>query len=87
VRCLAHPAAVERCRGRVQRRHGVVAERAVRFCSFEVAMYREKYPEKIPFRLTRMLIRAMEAHHFLSLSLALSLSLSLSLSLCWMFDV
>ncbi|KAI1717889.1 FAT domain-containing protein [Ditylenchus destructor] len=27
---------------------------------FEVAMKREKYPEKIPFRLTRMLIRAME---------------------------
>ncbi|CAJ0573056.1 unnamed protein product, partial [Mesorhabditis spiculigera] len=27
---------------------------------FEVAMSREKYPEKIPFRLTRMLIKAME---------------------------
>jgi len=27
---------------------------------FEVAMHREKYPEKIPFRLTRMLINAME---------------------------
>lgn len=27
---------------------------------FEVAMTREKYPEKIPFRLTRMLIHAME---------------------------
>lgn len=27
---------------------------------FEVAMNREKYPEKIPFRLTRMLINAME---------------------------
>ncbi|KAF8064841.1 phosphatidylinositol 3-kinase [Lyophyllum atratum] len=27
---------------------------------FEVAMYREKYPEKVPFRLTRMLIQAME---------------------------
>ena len=27
---------------------------------FEVAMHREKYPEKIPFRLTRMLIKAME---------------------------
>ena len=27
---------------------------------FEVAMVREKYPEKIPFRLTRMLINAME---------------------------
>jgi len=28
---------------------------------FEVAMTREKFPEKIPFRLTRMLINAMEA--------------------------
>ncbi|KAI8371602.1 armadillo-type protein [Radiomyces spectabilis] len=27
---------------------------------FEVAMHREKYPEKIPFRLTRMLVKAME---------------------------
>ena len=27
---------------------------------FEVAMTREKFPEKIPFRLTRMLTRAME---------------------------
>jgi len=27
---------------------------------FEVAMQREKYPEKIPFRLTRMMINAME---------------------------
>lgn len=26
---------------------------------FEVAMQREKYPERIPFRLTRMLISAM----------------------------
>lgn len=27
---------------------------------FEVAMHRDKYPEKVPFRLTRMLIKAME---------------------------
>jgi FKBP12-rapamycin complex-associated protein len=27
---------------------------------FEVAMIREKYPEKVPFRLTRMLTNAME---------------------------
>ncbi|KAJ9436636.1 Target of rapamycin, partial [Diplonema papillatum] len=27
---------------------------------FEVAVQREKFPEKIPFRLTRMLVRAME---------------------------
>ncbi len=30
---------------------------------FEVAMHREKYPEKIPFRLTRMLINAMEVNN------------------------
>lgn len=28
---------------------------------FEVAMTREKFPEMIPFRLTRMLVKAMEA--------------------------
>lgn len=28
---------------------------------FEVAMHRDKFPEKVPFRLTRMLIKAMEA--------------------------
>lgn len=27
---------------------------------FEVAMKRERYPETVPFRLTRMLINAME---------------------------
>jgi FKBP12-rapamycin complex-associated protein len=27
---------------------------------FEVAMHREKYPERVPFRLTRMLTYAME---------------------------
>jgi len=27
---------------------------------FEVAMHRDKFPEKVPFRLTRMLINAME---------------------------
>ena len=27
---------------------------------FEVAMHRDKFPEKVPFRLTRMLVRAME---------------------------
>ena len=27
---------------------------------FEVAMHRDKYPEKVPFRLTRMLVHAME---------------------------
>lgn len=27
---------------------------------FEVAMHRDKYPEKVPFRLTRMLINAMD---------------------------
>jgi len=27
---------------------------------FEVAMHRDKYPEKVPFRLTRMLVKAMD---------------------------
>ena len=27
---------------------------------FEVAMYRDKYPERVPFRLTRMLVNTME---------------------------
>lgn len=27
---------------------------------FEIAMHREKFPERIPFRLTRMLVSAME---------------------------
>jgi len=27
---------------------------------FEVAIYREKFPERVPFRLTRMLVNAME---------------------------
>jgi len=27
---------------------------------FEASMYREKFPEKVPFRLTRMLVKAME---------------------------
>lgn len=27
---------------------------------FEVANYRDKYPERVPFRLTRMLVNAME---------------------------
>ena len=30
------------------------------FLTFKVAMTREKFPEKIPFRLTRMLLTAME---------------------------
>ena len=29
---------------------------------FEVAMTREKFPERIPFRLTRMIVNAMEVH-------------------------
>jgi hypothetical protein len=27
---------------------------------FEASMHREKFPEKIPFRLTRMMVKAME---------------------------
>lgn len=39
--------------------HDLTRVPAVGDC-FEVAMNREKYPEKIPFRLTRMLVKAME---------------------------
>ena len=28
--------------------------------SFEVAMHRPRYPEKVPFRLTRMMVQALE---------------------------
>jgi len=45
---------------------------------FEVAMTREKFPEKIPFRLTRMLVNAMEVRqttcHFVTYSSNLSVS-------------
>ena len=27
---------------------------------FEASMHREKFPEKVPFRLTRMMVKAME---------------------------
>ena len=50
---------------------------------FEVAMTREKFPEKIPFRLTRMLTNAMEVgtHNMNGASTCLFVfSLSLSLS-------
>ena len=30
------------------------------FHTWQVAVHREKFPEKIPFRLTRMLVEAME---------------------------
>ena len=40
---------------------------------FEVAMHREKFPEKIPFRLTRMLINAMEVHCSCSFSRSVEL--------------
>lgn len=44
---------------------------------FEVAMTREKFPEKIPFRLTRMLVNAMEVSpttcHFVTYSSNLSI--------------
>ena len=34
---------------------------------FEVAMHRDKFPEKVPFRLTRMLTQAMEVRAFVYL--------------------
>lgn len=33
---------------------------------FEVAMHRDKFPEKVPFRLTRMLTHAMEVSTFVT---------------------
>lgn len=40
---------------------------------FEVAMTREKFPEKIPFRLTRMLVNAMEVCYLKCSSIVISL--------------
>ena len=42
---------------------------------FEVAMHREKFPEKVPFRLTRMLAHAMEVGMLLFLACGLELTL------------
>jgi FKBP12-rapamycin complex-associated protein len=36
---------------------------------FEVAMAREKFPERVPFRLTRMLINAMEVRRLFTRAL------------------
>ena len=44
---------------------------------FEVAMHREKFPEKIPFRLTRMLTHAMEVRRLILCRYKDSLSVSL----------
>ena len=44
----------------LERIHGKIVHIDFGDC-FEVAMTRDKYPEKVPFRLTRMLIKAMEA--------------------------
>ena len=41
---------------------------------FEVAMTREKFPEKIPFRLTRMLVNAMEVRKMNTVVLCLRTS-------------
>lgn len=38
----------------------ILADMQLTLAIVEVAMVREKYPEKVPFRLTRMLIQAME---------------------------
>ena len=51
---------------------------------FEVALNRERFPEKVPFRLTRMFVNAMEVTGKIMLSaerpFVLMFSLSLSLS-------
>jgi Phosphatidylinositol 3- and 4-kinase len=48
---------------------------------FEVAMQRDKFPERVPFRLTRMLVNAMEVRAFISLILQLSLILCVHICL------
>jgi FKBP12-rapamycin complex-associated protein len=50
----------------LERRSGKVVHIDFGDC-FEVAMHREKFPEKIPFRLTRMLTNAMEVRYVLSI--------------------
>lgn len=45
----------------LERSTGKVVHIDFGYC-FEVAMHREKFPEKVPFRLTRMLTHAMEVH-------------------------
>lgn len=45
---------------------------------FEVAMHREKFPEKVPFRLTRMLTHAMEVSLVFRLLWALSCVIQVS---------
>jgi len=47
------------CNLMISRRSGKIVHIDFGDC-FEVAMHREKFPEKIPFRLTRMLVKAME---------------------------
>jgi FKBP12-rapamycin complex-associated protein len=50
------------CKGNImlQRYSGKIVHIDFGDC-WEVAMKREKFPEKVPFRLTRMLVKAMEA--------------------------
>lgn len=43
----------------VEKQSGIVIHIDFGDC-FEVSMYRDKFPERIPFRLTRMLVNAME---------------------------
>jgi FKBP12-rapamycin complex-associated protein len=43
----------------IQRQSGKIVHIDFGDC-FEVAMLRDKFPEKVPFRLTRMLQKAME---------------------------
>merc|ERR1719215_2586014 len=47
---------------------------------FEVAMHREKFPERVPFRLTRMLVNAMEVSGIEGTSLGI---IKTPFLLCW----
>lgn len=44
----------------IEQTHSFLANGVVAHNCFETAMHRDKFPEKVPFRLTRMLVNAME---------------------------
>ena len=47
---------------------------------FEVALHRDKFPERVPFRLTRMLVNAMEVRLRLRLSVRVRLRVRVRVS-------
>ena len=54
---------------------------------FEVAMTREKFPEKIPFRLTRMLTNAMEVLKLEGTVHVFDLSVRSNVIFCYLVNV